>query len=344
MRKINTNVPFRFLAMCCLLVSLSCESAVADPPAKEEPLAAAAPQTIKDYLKPAMKNAGFSMEGYILWCPTVIKVGDTYHMFASRWPEQYGLAGWTTYSEIVRATADNIYGPYTFQEVVLQKRSGFWDNERAHNPKIVKSGDTYVLYYISTANETGYAYSRSITGPWTRSDKIAMPFSNPAPLVKADGSIYVFGRKAVNDIRISQGYTAPAYNGAYSILNSGNNLFPGKNQLEDPTIWWAANQYNVICSDFRGDVTGVNKDGVQYYSTDGVTFLPVSSESIYSKTVTYDDNTTEKFSRRERPFVYENEKGQITAFFTACLPEKGPARIVVQPVANYVPQRFAANK
>ena len=77
-------------------------------------------QTLKEALKPAVKNGGFKMDGYILWCPTVMKVGKTYHLFASRWPEQYGLGGWTKYSEVVRATSKNLCGPYTFQEVVLQ--------------------------------------------------------------------------------------------------------------------------------------------------------------------------------------------------------------------------------
>src|SRR6478672_8963995 len=149
-------------------------------------------QTLKDAMKPAIKSGGFKMEGYILWCPSVIKVGNTYHMFASRWPEQYGLGGWTKYSEIVRATSNNLYGPYTFQEVVLQKREGYWDNDRAHNPKIVKAAKKYVLYYISSANETGYAYADKITGPWIRIDSVAMPFSNPAPLVRKNGSVYVF--------------------------------------------------------------------------------------------------------------------------------------------------------
>lgn len=304
-------------------------------------------QTIKEYLKPAVKGGGFKMEGYILWCPTVIREGDTYHMFASRWPEQYGLGGWTKHSEIVRATSGNLYGHYTFQEVVLQKREGYWDNDRAHNPKIVKVGDTYVLFYISSANETGYVHSSSIEGPWIRVDSLPMPFSNPAPLVKKDGSIYVFGRRSVNDIRIAQGYTAAAFNAKYTLLNEGKNLLPRLNQLEDPTIWWASGQYNVILSDFRGDATGVNKNGAQYYSTDGVHYHLVSSEPVYTKTVQYDDGSSVTFRRRERPFVYVNEKGKVTAFFTSCLVEtengKEKAWIEVQPVKNYVPKRFARN-
>ncbi|MEO6522875.1 MAG: hypothetical protein ABIN91_14435 [Mucilaginibacter sp.] len=67
-------------------------------------------------LQPAVKNAGFKMDGYFLWCPSVIKVGSTYHMFASRWPAEYGMNGWSTYSEVVHATANNIFGPYSFKE------------------------------------------------------------------------------------------------------------------------------------------------------------------------------------------------------------------------------------
>lgn len=275
------------------------------------------------------------MDSFILWCPSVIKVGDTYHMFASRWPKQYGLEGWTKYSEIVRATSKNLLGPYTFQEVIIQKREGYWDNDRAHNPKIVKAGDKYVLYYISSANETGYATAPSITGPWTRTDKIAMPFSNPAPLIRKDGSVYVFGRKSVNNIRVAQAYEAPAYNGNYTLLNNGDNLLPDSCQLEDPTIWWANNQYNVIVSDFQGLATGTKKGGAQYYSKDGIHYILVSKEPVYTTTLTYNDNTSEKFRRRERPFAYVNEKGEVEAFFTACLPENGPARIEVQPVKNY---------
>src|SRR4051812_5965185 len=54
-------------------------------------------------LMPAIKKGGFRMDDFVLWCPSVIKVGDTYHLFASRWPAEFGLGGWTSYSECVRA-------------------------------------------------------------------------------------------------------------------------------------------------------------------------------------------------------------------------------------------------
>lgn len=303
------------------------------------PIEIASFKSMKNYIKPAVKNGGFSMDGYYLWCPSVIKVGDTYHMFASRWPAQYGMDGWSAYSECVRATSDSLCGPYTFQEVVLEKNSSTWYNDRVHNGKIVKSGEYYVLYFISSANETGYAYSKSITGPWTVSATAQVSFSNPAPLIKPDGSAYIFGRFAISGVgRIPQVYTAPAYNGTYTLQNAGASSFlPYLFQLEDPTIWWANNQYNVICTDFSGNATGVFKGGVQYYSTDGINYKIVNTEALYDRTkpFVFDDASSETFARIERPFIYTNEQGIVTALFNACLPASGPARIVVNPVDNY---------
>jgi hypothetical protein len=299
---------------------------------------AAAPKSLKDSLLPAVKNGGFAMDDYIIWCASVIKVGDTYHLFASRWPAQYGLAGWTSHSECVRAVSTNLYGSYTFQEVVLQKRTNNWDNTRIHNVKIVKAGSKFVLYYINSANQTGYAVADSVTGPWTRLDKPVMRVSNPAPLVRSDGGIYVFGRlRDSNQVNRGIAFTAPSYQGPYTLVDNGNNLLPDGGELEDPTLWWANNQYNILLNDWKGHATGIGKAGAQYLSKDGIHYHLVSREPVFTKTVLYDDGTSEAFSRRERPFVYVNEKGEALALFTACLPSKGPSRVVVQPVNHYCP-------
>lgn len=296
------------------------------------------PQNLKDFLLPAVKNGGFEMNGYILWCSSVIKVGDTYQMFASRWPLKYGLAGWTRYSECVRATSTNLFGPYQFQQVVLQKRTNNWDNTRIHNVKIVKDGDKFLIFYINSANETGYAVADSITGPWMRLDHPVIHASNPAPLVRADGSLYVFCRLRDDDgVNRGVAFTAPTYQGPYTVVDDGKNLLPDGDELEDPTIWWANNQYNIVLNDWKGHATGIFKAGAQYFSKDGVHYTLVSRDPVLTKTVVYDDGTTETFARRERPFVYVNDKGVALALFTACMPADQHARIVVQPIKNYYP-------
>jgi hypothetical protein len=330
-----TVMKFHFCLASALVITLSVCSfspASASPPVKSEA------RSLKDSLLPAPKQGGFAMDGYFLWCSSVIKVGDTYHMFASRWPAQFGMGGWTKYSECVRATSTNLYGPYTFQEVVLQKRADKWDNSRVHNVKIVKDGDKFLLFYINSANQTGYAVADAVTGPWTRLNQPVIRASNPAPLVRPDGSLYVFCRLR-DGASVNRGiaFTAPDYHGTYTPVANGDNLLENNDELEDPTIWWADNQYNILLNDWKGKATGIVKAGAQYFSRDGVRYQLVSHEPVFTKTVPYDDGTSETFSRRERPFVYVNEQGEVVALFTACLPKEGASRIVVQPVKNYYP-------
>src|SRR6185312_1656988 len=295
-------------------------------------------RSLRDCLRPAVKNGGFNMPGHILWCSSVIKVGDTYHMFASEWPAEFGLGGWTSHSECVRATSTNLLGPYTFQEVVLQKRTNNWDNSRVHNVKIVKAGSKFVLYYINTANQTGIAVADAVTGPWTRFDKPKMKVSNPAILVRPDESIYVFGRlRDSSQVNRGIAFTAPDFRGPYTVLANGDNLLPDNNELEDPTIWWAHDQYNILLNDWKGKATGVGKDGAQYFSKDGIHYHLMSPEPVFTKKVVYDDGTNETFRRRERPFIYANEKGEALALFTACLVNEHEYRTTVHPSDPSVP-------
>src|SRR5262249_28921435 len=159
---------------------------------------------------------------------------------------------------------------------------------RIHNVKVVKAGSKYLIYYIDTANETGYAYSDSITGPWTRLDMSVMHVSNPAPLVRDDSSLYVFGRLAVNGVNRGIAFTAPTYQRPYTVVSGGANLLPNDYELEDPTIWWASGQYNIVLNDWQGKATGASKNGAQYASKDGVQYTLVTHDSIFTKAVKYD--------------------------------------------------------
>ena len=175
---------------------------------------------------PAPVKGGFSMEGYWVWCGSVVKgEDDKYHMFASRWPKDLPFhPGWGMESEIVRAVSGNPEGPYEFAEVVLGYRGPqYWDGRSVHNPSIQKHGDDYVLFYVATTHpyadvphdgtlnhfsyqwlcarsnkRIGIATSKSVFGPWQRRDKPIFDVrpdgfdnffvSNPAPCINPDGS------------------------------------------------------------------------------------------------------------------------------------------------------------
>lgn len=108
---------------------------------------------LKDYFLPTPKNSGFRMEGYWVWCGSIMKgENGRYYMFASRIPQKQPFhPGWLFESEIVRASSDNPCGPYEFEEVVIGDRGPqYWDGRMAHNPRIMKYKDKYVLYYVGT--------------------------------------------------------------------------------------------------------------------------------------------------------------------------------------------------
>ncbi len=180
-----------------------------------------------DRMLPAPRDGGFRMEGYWVWCGSVVRGEDNkYHMFASRWPKTLPMhPGWLVASEVVRAVADTPEGPYTFAEVVLPARGPeYWDGRSTHNPQIVKWQGNYILYYMGTTHpfldvapgekygfddprcvvarankRIGMAVAKSVFGPWQRLDAPILStrpgkfdsflVSNPAPCIRKDGSV-----------------------------------------------------------------------------------------------------------------------------------------------------------
>lgn len=182
---------------------------------------------LSDHMLPAPIDGGFAMDGYWVWCGSVIKGEDgRYHMFASRWPQKFPMhPGWLVASEVVRASCDTPDGKYQFEEVVLPARGPqYWDGRATHCPQITKIGSKYVLFYtgmthpfnepelpltsldprvlVSRSNKrTGIAVSDSVFGPWQRFDKPIIDtrpdkydsflISNAAPCLCPDGKMLV---------------------------------------------------------------------------------------------------------------------------------------------------------
>lgn len=172
-----------------------------------------------DKLLPAPIGGGFEMKDYWVWGSSVVKGEDgKYHMFASRWSKEVGFGNWVTNSEVVHAVSNTPAGPYTFHDVVLPVRGKeYWDGLCTHNPRVVKYGNQYLLYYFGNTYDfpqpnadnpdpgeenwrkawmnkrLGVAISNSGYGPWKRLDKPVIEprpghwdasiTSNPAPVV-----------------------------------------------------------------------------------------------------------------------------------------------------------------
>ncbi len=274
----------------------------------------------KKYL-PADKNTGFHMDGYFIWCGSMLKEGDTYYLFAARWPEEKTFPdGYMTDSEIVLATTDSLEKPFTFEKVVLAGRGGdYWDAGMAHNPFIVKIENKYVMYYIGTQNGSyekraiGYAVADNLRGEWTRADKpIALPpnANNPAALVENDGSVLLYFRDG--DLKVSVA-RAKSYDGAYEVVK--HDLFP-LGRIEDMFAFKNNGRYEIFAEDEGGAYTGNARAGVHFVSDNGIDWAAAENPIAYGFDVEYTDGTKLTLQRRERPQVYiENEK--VYLFTTA---------------------------
>lgn len=270
------------------------------------------------------RESGFRMDGWFVWCGSPIKVDDTYHLFASRWPEETGFPeGYRDYSEIVRATSTDRLGPYTFREVVVDRRGGdWWDGGMVHNPVVYRCGDGYALFHNASRvgghyRELGVLTADEITGPWRRRDEalklgVESDANNPAALFEADGTVRLLWRTEMLATYISR---AASVDGPYEL--AAENIWPDA-MIEDFSFFKRKGAYHILCEDNKGGVTGQLRWGARLISDDGVSgWRRFEVEPIgYDHTILFDDGTTFTPVRRERPCLLI-EDGMATALFTA---------------------------
>ena len=315
-----------------------------------------------------LSEGGFQMEGASVWCPSIVKVGKTYHMFASHWNydrsrDTDSIAAWTR-GNIVRATSQNLLGPYAFEEVVLDPRPGdrYYDSLGVHNPKITCHDGTFILYYIMIPSDAyrntqafresaggfqmGIATADSIEGPWERCDAPVAPVNNPALCISEAGSVLLVGKdKTVfsdsgRAICRLLSYEADSLFGDYKPSFGLRNSLPNGYELEDPCLWYAGGQVNMLVNDWKEASYMPGHPTLYYYSKDGKQFHLYSDEPVFPSrnAIQFADGSEETFLRMERPNVYVNEDGEVEAFMsTAVKNYQTEARIVVWPVDRFVP-------
>ena len=315
---------------------------------------AASAQTneFRDRLLPAPMDGGFRMEGYWVWCGSVIKGDDgKYHMFASRWPKPPGFGPyWLTNSEIVHAVSDTPVGPYKFSDVALPPRGAeYWDGQMTHNPAIRKYKDTYLLYYTGTTykgerpsatnriSEThptkleahqheriGLATSKSPYGPWKRLDKPILDVrpnsweqylvSNAAPLVMKDGRVMLY-YKGVTKLTVHAIGLAIAdrFDGEYKrVSDQPLNMGIG---AEDPFIWMESGKYKALMLDHERKYSP-DKEIFFATSDDGIRWSVPENAIAVSRNIKMADGTIQRVGKTERPHVLI-ENGRPTHVFFA---------------------------
>jgi len=284
---------------------------------------ASSPSTFKERLLPAPRAGGFKLDGYWVWCGSIIRGDDgQYHMFASMWTKQVPFDwNWVTNSRIVRAVAPRPEGPYTYVEDVLPPREGgFWDGKMTHNPTIHRAGSTYLLFYTGTTYDDpipthpvkhgdairlqarrnqriGLATAPSPTGPWSRPDRPTLDVrpdkwdafltTNAAPCVAPDGSVLLYYKSTTHD-RDSLRYgiaRAPHFRGPYERVGDVPIKWSedGRASYEDAYIWREDGEYRMLFNDLSGKITGEHHSGGYATSPDGLKWSLANPPQAYSR-------------------------------------------------------------
>ena len=300
-------------------------------------------------LKPVPETAVFEMKGYSLWDPSVIQVDDTFHLFCSRWKEADGWDAWKK-SHVIRATSKSLFGPYKFEEVVIKPEDHPWATAGIHNPKIIKIGNKFLLYHLGIPKwHTGFLFSDSIEGPWEALSESLIKTNNPSIWVHEDGRVYALGKfkpakKDTKDGRwdaYMRAFKAPNIMGPYDVVGDNKNRLPNDFELEDPTVWYSNNQYNVICTDWEAKVTGIDKSVLLYTSKNGIDY------SLYSQIPLWHRNEPTPMEggkillldKIERPQVYLNKQNELVALLVSATRKSNSDQgiIIVRPVEKFTP-------
>ncbi len=243
------------------------------------------------------------------WGGNIVKGDDgRYHMYIAGWLENSsrGHATWSSGSRIYHIVADNPCGPYTYVS----------DIGAGHNPEIYKTGDTYVIYKISSL---GYYKSKTLGDTWEKGeyefdlrgriliagDNRETSLSNCTFAKRQDGSFVMMDRGG--SVWISRdGLQDPWHQITDKTTYSGNRRY-----YEDPVIWRDHLQYHMIVNDWNARKAYYNR------SLDGRTWI-VEAGTAYSADETqyprifsvHADGTEERWHKYERPKVLQDNIGR----------------------------------
>jgi hypothetical protein len=184
----------------------------------------------------------------------------------------------------------------------------------------------------------GLMVADSVYGPWTRPDRPvlesrpgkwdAVLISNAAPSVTSDGTITLLYKscsllhpRGRYPGRFNLGAARAAnWRSPFQRLSDLPITLSGSldNHIEDPYIWWNGEGYEMIVKDMTGEVCGEPEAGIHARSRNGDDWEVQNPKKAYSRLVTWEDGTTSRCPKLERPqLLFEN--GKPTHLFAATM-------------------------
>lgn len=241
------------------------------------------------------------------WGGNIVRGDDgKYHIFVAGWPSATcGHMQWSSKSMVYHVTADNVWGPYTYQGTL----------GTGHNPEIYKTGDTYIIYKIEPL---GYYHSTSLDGTWQTGeytfdlrdraliagDNRETSLSNCSFAQREDGSFVMIDRGG--GIWVSRDGLSDPWHQLTDASVYLNSRVRTRGSLEDPVIWRDHLQYHMVVNDWSARYAYYYRslDGLHWVMEDGKAY---TGEDPFAK---HADGTVERWHKYERPRVYQDEQGR----------------------------------
>jgi hypothetical protein len=297
-------------------------------------------------LLPAPRSGVFRMDGWMVWCGSLIKRGAEYYLYFSRWPASFGHQGWVTNSEIAYAVGRDLFGPFEYRGTVLAGAGGdSWDADVTHNPVVLEADGAYYLYYMGNRGNGSYwshrnnqrigvAVATSPEGPWIRSESPLVDVSpgswdhlmvsNPTVARGGDGLFYMIykgvgdgplpkGGAVVLGLAVAEHPTGPFRKIAGPLLANPEHPW----SLEDPFLWHDGERFLLLAKDFQGFFTGRGPSTVALFeSMDAVDWKAAANAFAFDRCIKWEDGEMQSVDALERPFIYF-ENGTAAALLCA---------------------------
>ena len=253
----------------------------------------------------------FAMEGWHVWCPSIVQWGGRWWLFHSRWPTRLGFNSWVSHSTTAVAVADRPDGPFTDAGEILPGSGAGWDAHVTHNPCAFVHGDRLWLAYMGNHGTApragaasseewwvhrnnqriGFAWAMDPLGPWHRASSPvvgiadvpwpAIMASNPAVAVGPDGGVRMIYKSVGTGPMPFGGEVrhvvaeAPGPAGPWTHLPAPVLTAPGVQfAAEDPYLWHAADGWHLLAKDMRGTFTDAGTSIAHFVSSDGRDWRP----------------------------------------------------------------------
>lgn len=252
-----------------------------------------------EFVRPREVENGVESPDWAYWGGDVIKGPEgRYHMFVARWPRSAGHGGWGGQSRIARCTSDDPTGPFTDCEDIFGDSYG-------HNPAVIEKDGTYAVFNYK--GDYDIAVSDSLSGPWEKvnvDQEGISHWTNPAPVVREDGSILVVNRTPHHV------YVADDLRGPYEIAQK--HWTPrGFVNVEDQTVWKENGWYHMVANQWS------RRTGFYMYSKDGIDWQLPDNYMAYIPGVTrYENGTSTLWFKLERPMILKQD-GRATHLYLA---------------------------